>query len=161
VNAIITLFHCIYLMQSLHHILRDICKYLMIQSSLWQMVCTRTSEDLILNIPESSTEWRHGQAPRGNPRPPPPRPLVILEQLLAMHNDLMRLIVDDETRHVAGCQQPRHQDCDSLYSDFLATHLRVFSDATDPLEVDSWLHMTKSKFGILHYKEYQKTLYIA
>jgi hypothetical protein len=35
VNAIVTLLHCIYLMQSLHHILLGLCKYLMMQSSLW------------------------------------------------------------------------------------------------------------------------------
>jgi hypothetical protein len=46
-----------------------------------------------------------------------------------------------------------------LYSDFLATHPAVFADATDPLEVDSWLHTKESKFGLLHCTEYQRTLY--
>jgi hypothetical protein len=32
---------------------------------------------------------------------------------------------------------------------------------TGPLEVDSWLRTTESKFGQLHYTEYQKTLYAA
>jgi hypothetical protein len=45
-----------------------------------------------------------------------------------------------------------------LYSDFLATHLPVFADATDTLEADSWLRTTESKFGLLHCTEYQKTL---
>jgi hypothetical protein len=35
---------------SLHHILLDNCKYLMMQSSLWQMVHTRTFEELTLDI---------------------------------------------------------------------------------------------------------------
>jgi hypothetical protein len=35
----------------------------------------------------------------------------------------------------------------------------VFADATGPLEADSWLHTTESKFGLLHCTEYQKTLY--
>jgi hypothetical protein len=43
--------------------------------------------------------------------------------------------------------------------DFLATHPPVFTDATDPLEADSWLYTTESKFGLLHCTEYQKTLY--
>jgi hypothetical protein len=30
---------------------------------------------------------------------------------------------------------------------------------TDPLEVDSWLHIIESKFRLLHYTEFQKTLY--
>jgi hypothetical protein len=46
-----------------------------------------------------------------------------------------------------------------LYSDFLATHLLVFADATDPLEADSWLCTTESKFRLLHCTEYQKILY--
>jgi hypothetical protein len=37
---------------SLHHNLLDICKYLMMQSSLWQMVRNMTSEGPIFNILE-------------------------------------------------------------------------------------------------------------
>jgi hypothetical protein len=50
---------------------------------------------------------------------------------------------------------------DSSYSDFLATHPPVFADAIDPLEANSWLRTTESKFGLLHCTEYQKTLYAA
>jgi hypothetical protein len=82
-NAIVTPFYYIYLMQSLHHNLLDLCEYLMMQSSLWQIVHTRTSEDPMLDIAESSTGRRRGQAPRGNAPPPPPRPPVSLEQMLA------------------------------------------------------------------------------
>jgi hypothetical protein len=60
----------------------------------------------------------------------------------------------------AECQQSRHQERDSSYSDFLATHSPVFVDAIDPLEADSWLHTMKSKFGLLHYTKYYKTLYV-
>jgi hypothetical protein len=52
VNAIVILLHCVYLMQNFHHILLDMCKYLTVQRSIWQMVRTRTSEDSILDIPE-------------------------------------------------------------------------------------------------------------
>jgi hypothetical protein len=45
------------------------------------------------------------------------------------------------------------------YSDFLATHLLVFSGASDPLDMDDWLCSTESKFSLLHCIEYQKTLY--
>jgi hypothetical protein len=34
----------------------------------------------------------------------------------------------------------------------------IFSSAKDPLDVDDWLCTTESKFGLLHYIEYQKTL---
>jgi hypothetical protein len=131
----------------------------MMQSSLWQMVNTRTYEDSILNIPEGSVGRGHGQVPRGGAPPPPPRPPISLEQLLPTQNDLMRIVENDE-RCGTECQQPRHQERNSSYLDFLATHSPVFVDATDPLEADSWLHTIEFKFGLLHCTEYQKTLYV-
>jgi hypothetical protein len=71
----------------------------------------------------------------------------------------MRRLVENDERRGAERQQPRNQERDSSHSDFLPTHLIVFADATDPLEADSWLHTTESKFGLLHCIEYQKTLY--
>jgi hypothetical protein len=130
----------------------------MMQSSIWQMVRTRTSEDSILDIPEGSIERGRGQVPRGDAPPPPP---VSLEQLLATQNDLMSRLVENDERRGAERQQPRHQERDSSYSDFLATHPPVFADAIDPLEADSWLCTTESKFGLFHCTKYQKTLYAA
>jgi hypothetical protein len=101
------------------------------------MMRTKTSEDHILDIPEGSVGRGHCQVPRGDAPPPPPHPPVSLEQLLATQNDLMmRLMENDECRGVEH-QQPRHQERDSSYLDFLATHPPVFADVTDPLEVDS------------------------
>jgi hypothetical protein len=109
----------------------------MMQSSIWQMVHTRMSEELKLNILEGSTGRGRGQVPHGNAPPPPPRPPVNLEQLLAIQNDLMRRLVENDEHRGAERHQPRHQERDSLYSDFLATHPPVFADATDCLEADS------------------------
>jgi hypothetical protein len=53
-NAIVTHLHCVYLMQNLHHNLLDLLIYLMMQSSLWKMVRTWTSDERILDIPEGS-----------------------------------------------------------------------------------------------------------
>jgi hypothetical protein len=50
-------------------------------------------------------------------------------------------------------QHHRHQDMNTSYSDFLATHLSVFPRAKDPPDADDWLHTTESKFGLLHYTE--------
>jgi hypothetical protein len=60
VNAIVTFLHCVYLMQSFHHILLDMCRYLMMQSGIWKMVRTRTSEDSILDIPVGSVRRGRG-----------------------------------------------------------------------------------------------------
>jgi hypothetical protein len=73
----------------------------MMQSSLGQMVRTRTSEDPILAIPEGSAKRGCGQAPRGNAPPPPPRPPVSLKKLLATQNDLMRRLVENDERRGA------------------------------------------------------------
>jgi hypothetical protein len=146
-------------MQSLYHNLLDICKYLMMQSSIWKMVHTRTFEDSILDIPEGSIRRGCGQVPHGGAPPPPPHPPVNLEQLLATQNVLMRRLVENDEHHGAEHHQPRHQERDSSYSDFLATHPPVFADVTDPLEADSWLHITESMFGLFHCTEYQKTMY--
>jgi hypothetical protein len=100
------------------------------------MVRTRTSEDPILDIPEGSTGRGHGQVPRSNAPPPPPHPPVSMEQLLATQNNLMRRLVENNERHGAERQQPRHQERDYSYSDFLEAHPPVFADATDPLEAD-------------------------
>jgi hypothetical protein len=66
----------------------------------------------------------------------------------------MRRLIKNDERRGTECQQPRHQERDSSYSDFPATHPPVFADATDPLEVES-------KFGLFHCTEYQKTMYAA
>jgi hypothetical protein len=95
-------------MRGFHHILLGICKYLMMQSSIWQMVHTRTSKDPILDIPEGSIGCGHGQVPRGSAPPVPPRPPVSLEQLLATQNDLIWRLVENDERRGAERQQPRH-----------------------------------------------------
>jgi hypothetical protein len=100
-------------MQGFHHILLDICKYLMMQSSIWQMVRRRTSEDPILDIPKGSVGCGCGHVPRGGAPPPPPRPRISLEQLLAMQNDLIRSLVENDKHRGAERQQPQHQERDS------------------------------------------------
>jgi hypothetical protein len=138
VNAIVTLPHCIYLMQSLHHNLLDLCKYLMMQSSLWKMVCTRTSEEHLLYFPESSAGCGYGQARCGNAPPQLlPHPPVSLDQLLTMENDLMRRLVENDERRGAELQPHRHKDRDFSYSNFLATNPSVFADVVDNLDAGS------------------------
>jgi hypothetical protein len=136
-------------MQGFHHILLDIYKYLMMQSSIWQMVRTMIVKELNLDRPEGSVGLGRGQIPRGDAPPLPPPPPVSLEQLLATQNDLMRRLVENDERRGAERQQPRHQERDSSYSDFLATHPPVFADVIDHLEANSWLRTTESKFGLL------------
>jgi hypothetical protein len=127
------------------------------------MLRTRAIEDVVLEIPKGSAGRGHGrwQAPHGNPPPPPPpRPPVSIEQLLAMQNELMGVLVQNEVcRGVERPQHHHHHDMNMSYFGFLVTHMSIFSRAKDTLEADDWLHITKSKFSLLHCIEYQKTLY--
>jgi hypothetical protein len=128
------------------------------------MVCTRAIDDDVLNVPKGSATRGHGrgQPPRGNAPLPPPSPPVSLEQLLAMQNELITLLMHNEARHGAEHpQHPRHQDMNMSYSEFLVTHPPLFSRAKYLLEADYWLRITESNFGRLHCTEYQKTLYDA
>jgi hypothetical protein len=112
-------------MHGLHHILLDYCDYLMLQRCLWQMVRMRATDDDMLDVPESSAPHicGSGQPPRGNAPPPPPCLTVSLEQLLATQNELMTLLIQNETCHGAErLQHPRHQDMNTSYSEFLVTH---------------------------------------
>jgi hypothetical protein len=68
--------------------------------------------------------------------------------------------MENDKRCGAERQQPQHQERDSSYSDFLATHPPVIANATGPLEADIWLCTIESKFGLLHCTEYQKTRYV-
>jgi hypothetical protein len=98
------------------------------------MVRTQTFEELKHDSPEGSLGHGRGHVPRGGAPPPLP---VSLEHLLATQNELMRRLVENDERHGAEHQQPRHQERDSSYWDFLATHPPIFVDAIDPLEAHS------------------------
>jgi hypothetical protein len=98
------------------------------------MVRTRTFKEMSLDSPEGYARRGCCQVPRGGT---PPRPPVSLKQLLATQNDLMRRLIENDERRGAERQQPQHQERDSSYSDFLATHPPVVADAIDPLEADS------------------------
>jgi hypothetical protein len=37
----------------------------------------------------------------------------------------------------------------------------MFTEMTDPLESNHWLCVIESKFGLFHYSEFQKTLFVA
>ena len=52
-------------------------------------------------------------------------------------------------------------EADHTYRDFLKTHPPIFHKAEEPLEADDWLRTIEQKFGLLHYSDIQKTLFVA
>jgi hypothetical protein len=47
----------------------------------------------------------------------------------------------------------------TTYSDFVATHPPLFTEAGEPLKADHYLRVIESKFGLLRCTEVQKTLF--
>jgi hypothetical protein len=127
------------------------------------MVRTCTG-DFILDVPKGSGAHR-GAMPTGplgaalEPPPPPlpPPPPMSIEQLLATQNELMQVLTENLVHR--GGHLSHHQYVLDSYIDFPVTHPPLFTQASDLLEVDNWLHITESKFGLLHYIKLQKTLY--
>jgi hypothetical protein len=76
--------------------------------------------------------------PRGTAptSPSPPPPLVSIEKLLAMQNELMQVLTKN-LMHQGG-RQPHHQPVlDFSYTDFLVMHPPMFAEVFDLLEVDN------------------------
>jgi hypothetical protein len=126
------------------------------------MVCTCTG-DFTQDVPEPSNTHAgvamnelHNAA-HATPKPPP---LVSLEQLLAMQNEVMRVLTENLVQREV---RPPHRQLgvESSYTDLLATHPPMFAEVTNPLEADNGLHIIESKFGLLHCTEIQKTLFVA
>jgi hypothetical protein len=72
----------------------------------------------------------------------------------------MQKLTSIDERQAGQSQQHRHIQ-ESSYFDFLATQPLEFTETTDPLEANHWLHVTESKFKLLHCSEFQKTLFAA
>jgi hypothetical protein len=70
---------------------------------------------------------------------------------------LLRYLVANSAR---GGNGARNVPAPALttYSDFVATHPPLFTEAGEPLKDDHWLRVMESKFWLLRCIEVQKTL---
>ena len=83
-----------------------------------------------------------GRGRGGVPPHPPPPPPPTIEQLLAVHTQLMQALVQHQhNQPVGGAPRDRR-------GEFLKGHPPVFSHATDPLEIDDWLHAVEKHLNI-------------
>jgi hypothetical protein len=77
---------------------------------------------------------------------------------MASHNAIMqRLARIGECQ--AGHSQQHKQPHESSYFGSLATQPPKGAETTDPLEANHCLHVIESKFRLLHYFEFQRTLF--
>jgi hypothetical protein len=99
---------------------------------------------------------------QGNENPPPPPSLAqaitsILESC-DEQTKLLRQLVANSTRGGNGARNAP-APAPTTYSDFVATHPPLFTEAGEPLEANHWLRVMESKFGLLRCTEVQKTLF--
>jgi hypothetical protein len=74
--------------------------------------------------------------------------------------ELLRLLMTNSNHDGTVVGNARDQ-ARSSYVEFLAIHLPTFTEASEPLEADHWLHTVESKFDLLNCIENQKTLFAA
>jgi hypothetical protein len=96
----------------------------------------------------------------GNP-PPPLTSAQVIASILESRDeqtDLLRWVVANSTHGSRGARNVFALAL-TTYSNFVATHLPLLTEAGEPLEADHWLRVIKSKFGLLQYTVVQKTLF--
>jgi hypothetical protein len=99
---------------------------------------------------------------QGNGNPPPPLSLAqVIASILESRNEQTELLWQLVANSTHGGNGARNAPAPALttYSDFVATHPPLFTEAGEPLEADHWLRVMKSKFGLLRCTEGQKTLF--
>jgi hypothetical protein len=107
----------------------------------------------------------HNRARPAHPNVPPPPPTLAqaIAGILESRDEQTKLLhhlMENSARGGKGTRNARGP-APTTYSDFLATRPPTFNEAGEPLEADHWLCTIKSKFGLLHCTEHQKTLFVA
>jgi hypothetical protein len=98
----------------------------------------------------------------GHSSPPPTLTQVIASIRVSREEqtELLHLLVTNSNRDGTVVGNARDQAWSS-YVEFQATHPPTFTEASEPLEADHWLHTVESKFDLLNSIENQKTLFAA
>jgi hypothetical protein len=119
-----------------------------------------------LNDKMVNTRNRRGDPEPAHPNGNPPPPSALAQAMASIpescdeQTKLLRQLVANSA---CGGHAARNAPAPTLttYGDFSATHPPLFTEAVEPLEADHWLWVIKSKFGLLHFTEVQKTLFTA
>jgi hypothetical protein len=98
----------------------------------------------------------------GNGNPPPPSSLAqAIASILESRDEQTELLWQLVANSTRGGNGARNAPAPALttYSDFTAMHPPLFTEAREPHEVDHWLRVMESKFGLLRCTEVQKILF--
>jgi hypothetical protein len=98
--------------------------------------------------------WVGAENSQGNRNPPPPPSLAqAIASILESRDEqaeLLRQLIASSTHGGDGARNAPALAL-TTYSDFMAMHPPLFTEAGEPLEVDHWLRVMESKFGLLRY----------
>jgi hypothetical protein len=126
--------------------------------SLISKLMVMSLHDRMVNTHSGRTGAKSTQG-NGNLPPPPSLAQAIASILESWdeQTELLRQLVANSAR---GGDGARNAPAPALttYSDFVATHPPLFTEAGEPLKADHWLRVMESKFGLLRCTEVQKTL---
>jgi hypothetical protein len=105
--------------------------------------------------------WTGAENSQGNRNPPPPPCLAqVIALILESRDEQTELLQQLVANSARGGNGARNALALTTYSDFVATHPLLFTEAGEHLEADHWLRVMESKFGLLRCTEVQKTLFI-
>jgi hypothetical protein len=118
-------------------------------------------DDRMVNTRNGLADVEASQANGPNPHLPPTLAQAIAS-ILESHDEQTELLRQLMANCTHGGNGARNAPAPTLttYSDFMATHLPLFTEVGEPLEADHWLRVIESKLRLLRYMEVQKTLFI-
>jgi hypothetical protein len=130
--------------------------------------CDLISELTVSHLHDSMVSTHDGSADAetaqlgGHSLPPPTLAQVIasIRESRDEQTELLRLLVTNSSHDGTMVGNARDQAWSS-YVEILATQPPTFTEASDPLEADHWLHTIESKFELPNCTENQKTLFVA
>jgi hypothetical protein len=110
-------------------------------------------DDRMVNTRNVQNRAENSQG-NGNPPPPPSLAQAISSILESCdeQTELLWQLVANSTRGGNGARNAP-APAPTTYSDFMAMHPPLFTEAGEPLEADHWLRVMESKFGLLRCTE--------
>jgi hypothetical protein len=112
----------------------------------------------------TSNGWIGAEDAQGNRNlPPPPTLSQAIASIVESRDEQTESLQQLAANSARGGNGARNAPAPAptTYSDFVATHLPLFTEAGEPLEADHWLQVIESKFGLMRCTEVQKTLFAA
>jgi hypothetical protein len=97
--------------------------------------------------------WADAETSQTNGSNPPSPPILaqVIASILESHDEQTELLRQRMANSARGGNGKRNATAPTLttHSDFVVTHLPLFTEAVEPLEADHWLRVIEFKFRLL------------